>query len=131
MPVDNYHATHYFNHYCCNFYPTTVNVRNPNVRISALFKIVWFPNSFRFRRCLKSKQNRSVCQTQNQFQTCSKPVLFSYQMFGMNQTILNQTKFCSIVQTERSVFGRSLYIVIKSMKIENKSDFVFIYLECK
>ena len=37
----------------------TVNVRNPNVRISAFWQIVRLPNSSAFRRYLKSELNRS------------------------------------------------------------------------
>ena len=44
-----------------------------------------------------------------------KPFLFGYQTFGMNRTISNPTIFCSVCQTERTVFGHSLYQIISGI----------------
>ena len=61
--------------------------------------------------------------------TGSKPVLFRYQTFWTNQTISNQTKFCSVVQTKHSVFGRSLYLYSTTYSFWSKS-YLCINLSC-
>ena len=45
----------------------------------------------------------------NRFGISSKPVLFGYQTFGINRMISYRAIFCSVCQTGRSFFGRSLY----------------------
>ena len=54
---------------------------------------------------------------------------FRYQTFWTNRTISNWTKFCSVVQTERSVFGRSLYLYSTTYSFWSKS-YLWINISC-
>ena len=111
----------------------TVDVQNPNVQISALFYLVWLPNNLVFEWRLKSEQfgsdfGRSVEIFRAKLdhhiykflyiKWSSLALKISNRTFSLDQSpecpkskpFKIRTQIHSVCQTERSVFGRWLYM---------------------